>query len=195
MDENAPPDAAKQGPNTALLAVGAVVVAAAIGIGGYLIGHSAADAGGAYDRGNAAGQGKIQAEYAEGTPRYKAIYDDGYSAGERRGRVAGFALGSKQGRKQGEQLGETSGEKAGLDEGRRQGKVSGTRAGASEALGNFSDWEAGSLYVVKASANGQAEVPIVIGRRRQMEPDLLYELCQGNPRDLCTRVPAPTAGR
>lgn len=196
VEDAATPDAAtpdgpaKPGPSTTLLAVGAVVVAAAIGIGGYLIGHSAADAGGAYDRGVATGQGEIRAEYAEGTPRYKAIYDDGFSAGERRGRAVGLVLGRKQGKRQGEVVGE----KIGLDDGRKQGNVTGTQAGASEALGNFSDWQAGSLYVVKASANDQSEVPIVISQRRQMESDLLYELCQDNPEDLCTRLPPPTAG-
>ena len=201
VDDDATPDAAppddsthdapaERGRGTILLAVGAVVVAAAIGVGGYLIGHSAADAGGAYDRGVAAGQGEIRAEYAEGTPRYKAIYDDGFSAGERRGRAVGLVLGRKLGKRQGEVVGD----KIGLDDGRKQGEVSGTRAGAGEALGNFSDWQAGSLYVVKVSANDQPEVPIVISQRRQMESDLLYELCQDNPENLCTRLPPLTAG-
>ncbi|MCX6385033.1 MAG: hypothetical protein NTV40_00090 [Solirubrobacterales bacterium] len=146
-----------QGPSTAMLALGAVLLALAVGVGGYFIGHSAADAGGASDRGVATGQEEIRAEYAKGTPGYKAIYDDGYSAGESH-------------------------------------DVTGTKAGASEALGNFTDWEDGALYIVKAVDNNQTEVPTIITQRRLMELGTLYELCPKSPQEICTSPAPPKTG-
>ncbi len=179
-----------QGPSTAMLALGAVLLALAVGVGGYFIGHSAADAGGASDRGVATGQEEIRAEYAKGTPGYKAIYDDGYSAGESHGRTIGFAAGKKEGTKQGS----AAGEKVGFEAGSKEGNVTGTKAGASEALGNFTDWEDGALYIVKAVDNNQTEVPTIITQRRLMELGTLYELCPKSPQEICTSPAPPKTG-
>jgi hypothetical protein len=148
--------------------IGAVVVAAVLGIGGYLVGHNV-------------GQSNERDNFDAGAPGYNDIYQQGFAAGK--------AQGTQQGQAQGQAQGAARGEQAGLEQGKQQGQqegvAQGTSAGASQALGGFTTWEAGSPYVVKVKA-GSDSVPYQISSRTQMQPDTDYALCQDDPSQVCT---------
>jgi hypothetical protein len=152
--------------------IGAVLVAAVLGVGGYLLGHSA-------------GENAERDNFVAGASGYEAIYQQGVAAGTaqgtQRGQAQGAAAGKQVGFEEGEQTGSAQGEQAGLEQGERQGMV----AGASAALGGFSAWEPGTPYVVKVQA-GTTAVPYEIDSRTQLQPNTEYALCQDDPTQVCT---------
>src|SRR3979409_1038213 len=93
--EPATPDSpgARSWPKTLGLVLGAVVLVAAAGVGGYLVGHSAADASGAKREGIAKGRAQIRDQYKPAAAGYQAIYQAGQRVGRAAGQRAGEALG------------------------------------------------------------------------------------------------------
>jgi hypothetical protein len=144
--------------------IGAVLMAAMLGVGGYLVGHNV-------------GQSNERDNFDAGAPGYNVIYQQG------------FAAGKDQGTQQGQAQGAANGEQAGLEQGKQQGQQQGveqgTSAGASQALGGFTTWEPGAPYVVKVEA-GSDSVPYEISSRTQMESGTDYALCQDDPSQVCT---------
>jgi hypothetical protein len=144
--------------------IGALVVAAVLGVGGYLIGHNAGE--------NAEGD-----RYAAGAPGYDTIYQQGVAAGK--------AQGTQQGAAAGEQVGFEQGEKQGSAQGEQQGESQGTAAGAAAALGGFSAWEPDTPDIVKVQA-GTNSVPYEIDSRTQLQPETEYALCKDDTTQVCT---------
>jgi hypothetical protein len=169
------------GTNRLLVGIIAVLVLAAVAVGFYFIGKSAADADAAEQRGEENGRSAEAAEYRPGTPKYQAIYAAGRRAGARAGRRTGVRVGAEQGQK----VGFTRGQKVGELQGDRQG----IQQGANAALGGISDWQVGSYYIVKF-ATGTDGVPYSIDSQKQMSPNERYAICADNPADICTE---PTA--
>lgn len=161
----APPPSRQPGPGWW---IGAVVVAAVLGVGGYLVGHNV-------------GQSNERDNFDAGAPGYNDIYQQGFAAGK--------AQGTQQGQAQGQAQGAAQGEQAGLEQGKQQGQqqgvAEGTSAGAAQALGGFTTWQPGTPYVVKVSA-GSDSVPYQISSRTQMQPDTDYALCRDAPTQVCT---------
>jgi hypothetical protein len=87
----------------------------------------------------------------------------------------------KVGAERGRKVGFERGQKAGQLQGQRQGIVS----GANAALGQFTDWQPGSFYIVKFGT-GTGGVPFVIDSRTQMSSSERYAICANNPGDICT---------
>ena len=156
--------------------IGAALVAAVLGVGGYLVGHNV-------------GQSNERDNFDAGAPGYDVIYQQGFAAGKGEGTQQGQAQGAAQG----EQAGLEQGEQAGLDQGNQQGFKQGTSAGATLALGGFSTWDPGAPYVVKVKA-GSSSVPYQISSRTQIEPDTDYALCQDDPSQVCTVEAASDTG-
>jgi hypothetical protein len=183
---NGSPDASPQPrrSNRPLVVFAVLLGLAGAGVGGYFVGKSAADASKAEKRGEASGRAAEAALYAPGRPRYQAIYNKGFVAGQRAGRQVGVRVGAEQGTK----VGFERGEKVGVLQGERRGIV----AGATAALGGFTDWQVGSWYIVKfaVGANG---VPFAIDSRQQMAPNERYAICTNNPADVCSEPITPTA--
>jgi hypothetical protein len=147
--------------------VGAALVAAVLGVGGYLVGHNV-------------GQSNERDNFDAGAPGYNDIYQQG------------FAAGKDQGTQQGQAQGAAQGEQAGLEQGQQKGVEQGTSAGATQALGGFTTWEPGAPYVIKVKA-GSDSVPYQISSRTQMQPDTDYALCRDDPSQVCTvEEPADT---
>lgn len=163
--------ASKSNRGTSILL--AVVLAAGVGVAAYFIGHSAADAKGAEDRGITKGE----QEYAKGTPGYKRIF----AAGAAAGRVAGRATGEKQGAERGDKIGLEKGEKIGQLKGEQEGIAS----GANAALGGFGDWQADSYYLVQV-AQGEQGVPYRIVVRKPVAAGERYAVCADNSSDICS---------
>jgi len=165
----------------------ALLVVAAVAVAAYLLGRSAANARGAYDRGYARGRAATAREFARGTPRYQTIYNSGFRAGH--------AAGLTAGRRQGERAGAEKGDKLGLQRGRRIGQLTGERqgivSGADAALGGFADWQVGDYYIVKL-AQGAQGVRFRIDVRKLMETDRRYAICANDPGDVCAK---PISGR
>jgi hypothetical protein len=170
--------AAPGGSNRVVIGLVAVLVIAAVAVGFYFIGKSAADDQAAEDRGVEKGQ----AEFAKGTPGYQRIYAAGVVAGRTAGKRTGEVAGAERGRK----VGFEKGQKAGQLQGEQQGITS----GANAALGQFTDFQTGSFYIVKFGT-GTGGVPFVIDSRTQMSNDERYAICANNPGDLCTEPIAP----
>jgi hypothetical protein len=147
---------------------GAALVAAVLGVGGYLVGHNV-------------GQSNERDNFDAGAPGYNVIYQQG------------FAAGKGQGTQQGQAQGAAQGEQAGLEQGKQQGVQQGTSAGATQALGGFTTWAPGAPYVVKVKA-GSSSVPYQISSRTQMQPDTDYALCQDDPSQVCTVKAAADTG-
>ena len=178
----APPEGRR---NRAALVAGVLVALVAVGVGGYFVGKAVADAPAAKREGREQGRGEATRDYAPGQPRYRAIYDAGYAAGRARGQAAGQQAGQRAGEQQGERVG--------FQRGRAQGDAEGEAEGARAALGGFTDWQTGSLYVVSFTANPQPDIPFAIVQRHQMQSGRLYEPCPQNNQQLCSRV--NTTGR
>jgi len=156
--------------------IGAALVAAVLGVGGYLVGHSV-------------GQSSERDDFDAGAPGYNDIYQQGFAAGKDQGTQQGQAQGQAQGAAQGEQAGLEQGKQ----QGEQQGVEQGTAAGATQALGGFTTWEAGAPYVIKVKA-GSDSVPYQISSRTQMEPDTDYALCHDDPSQVCTVAEASSTG-
>jgi len=152
--------------------IGAALVAAVLGVGGYLVGHNI-------------GQSNERDNFDAGAPGYNDIYQQG------------FAAGKDQGTQQGQAQGAAQGEQAGLEQGKQQGQQQGveqgTSAGATQALGGFTTWEPGVPYVIKVRA-GSDSVPYQISSRTQMQPDTDYALCRNDPTQVCTVAEASDTG-
>jgi len=161
------------GSNRVVIGLVAVLVLAAVAVGFYFIGKSAADDKAAEERGVEKGQ----AEFDKGTPGYQRIFAAGRAAGETAGKRTGEVSGAERGKK----VGFEKGQKAGQLQGERQG----IESGATAALGGFTDWQAGSFYIVKFGT-GTGGVPFVIDSRSQMSNDERYAICKNNPGDICT---------
>ncbi len=122
-----------RGRQAAVAAVAAgVLVLAGAGWGGWALGHSDADAGGAEARGYAAG----------------AVA--GMKAGRAEGRTIGFREGKREGLAQGRKQGEAKGRKAGEEAGREAGYSSGYAEGRAAALSGLSP---GSWYIVRVGSD------------------------------------------
>ncbi|MBJ7329069.1 MAG: hypothetical protein JHC95_04170 [Solirubrobacteraceae bacterium] len=151
--------------------IGAVVVALVLAVGGYAIGKSA-------------GESSVKDEYAEGQPKYIAIYNRGAATGQTAGETAGEAAGEKSGVAQGEKAGFERGEARGKAAGLAAGQAQGREAGATEALG-FSTWDTGAPYIVRVSESDTPQVPYVISHRTAFEPGKAYALCDGSTSNVC----------
>ena len=156
--------------------IGAALVAAALGVGGYLVGHNV-------------GQSNERDNFDAGAPGYNDIYQQGFAAGKAKGTQQGQAQGAAQG----EQAGLEQGKQQGVEQGKQQGVEQGTSAGATQALGGFTTWEPGAPYVVKVKA-GSNSVPYQISSRTQMQPDTDYALCHDDPSQVCTVKEASGTG-
>jgi hypothetical protein len=156
------------------------------GVVGYLIGHGSGDDSGkttGYRDGRSAGQAQVQANYAQGKPGYRAIYDAGQRAGLAAGTKAGEAAGQKSGEVAGQRSGEAKGQKVGFDQGQqvgiKSGQKEGIQQGAAAALGGFADWTNADFYIVTTAPGSQASgLQTVIATRKTIEPDTNYRLCQ-----------------
>jgi hypothetical protein len=156
--------------------IGAALVAAVLGVGGYLVGHNV-------------GQSNERDNFDAGAPGYDDIYQQGFAAGKAKGTQQGQAQGAAQG----EQAGLEQGKQQGVEQGKQQGVEQGTSAGATQALGGFTTWEPGAPYVVKVKA-GSNSVPYQISSRTQMQPDIDYALCHDDPSQVCTVKEASGTG-
>jgi len=176
-DEAPQADNATGGRSRVVEVLMAVIVLAGIGVGGYAVGHKAANAGGHYDD----GVGKGESEYAPGTRGYQAIYHAGAAAGNKAGKKTGIAQGTK----------------VGLEKGTRQGKLKGElvgiKSGSAEALGNFGSWQPGSFYIVKVAAGAAPGVAYTVDSRKPVAPGQLYGVCANDSNFICSR-PAPPTG-
>jgi hypothetical protein len=152
--------------------IGAALVAAVLGVGGYLVGHNV-------------GQSNERDNFDAGAPGYNDIYQQGFAAGK--------GQGTQQGQAQGAAKGEQTGLEQGKQQGQQEGVKEGTSAGATQALGGFTTWDPGAPYVVKVKASS-GSVPYQISSRTQMQPDTDYALCQDNPSQVCTVEEASDTG-
>lgn len=132
-------------------AVGAVLLLAAAGVGGWIVGNGHADASGAEARG-------FEAGLQEGR-------QNGYAAGEAEGRRAGKLEGLKQGQARGRAAGLKAGRAQGEEEGRAAGYASGLGDGREQALGGLSP---GSWYIVRI---GSDEAGAVVADSRPVASD------------------------
>jgi hypothetical protein len=164
---------APAGSNRVIIGLVAVLVLAAVAVGFYFIGKAAADDKAAEKRGVETGQ----AQFDQGTPGYQRIFAAGQAAGETAGKRTGEVAGAERGQK----VGFEKGQKSGQLSGERQG----IQSGANTALGQFTDWQTGSFYIVKFGT-GTGGVPFVIDSRTQMSNDERYAICKNNPGDVCT---------
>ena len=161
------------GSNRALIGLVAALLLAGVAVGFYFIGKAAADDKAAEER----GVDKGRADFAQGTPGYQRIFAAGQAAGQRSGTRTGERVGAERGRR----VGFERGRKAGQLQGERQG----IQSGSNEALGQFTDWQPGSFYIVKFGT-GTGGVPFVIESRSQMANTERYAICANNPGDICT---------
>jgi hypothetical protein len=182
--EPATPDSrgARSSFRTLGVLLGAVLVAAA-GVGGYLLGHSAADASGAKKEGVAKGRAQVLEQYKPGGAGYQAIYRAGQGAGQVTGQRTGEALGVRRGEKVGLEQGKASGE--------QQGNAQGVQAGALAALGNIANWNTGTFYVVMLQPGTVKGVNYQVQGRTLMQANRLYEICTDNPGEVCSRAAVP----
>jgi hypothetical protein len=180
---NGTPEAPAREGSTARRAIFGLLAALAlvgVAVGGYLVGHEAADADAAFDRGFIRGQRAESREFARGTPKYDAIYRDGYSVG----RAAGIRAGEQRGERSGAERGRRTGVQRGEAIGRLEGNRAGIASGAAAALGGYEDWEAGEWYLVKL-ATGEQGVPFRVQLRKALQTDERYAICARNPADVC----------
>jgi len=166
------------GPNRVVIGLVAALLLAAVAVGFYFIGKSAADDKAAEQR----GVDKGEAEFAKGTPGYRRIFAAGVVSGRTAGRTQGVRVGAERGAKVGFEKGQKAGQ--------LQGESQGIQSGSTAALGGFTDWQPGSFYIVKFGT-GTAGVSFVIDSRTQMSNDERYAICANNPGDICTEAIAP----
>ena len=145
--------------------VAAVVIAIAVGVGGYFLGvnHEAN-------------------KYEPGAAGYRAIYTAGAQAGTAVGTQVGTQAGKKTGALYGKKVGFKSGNAAGI----KEGTANGTAAGAAAALGGFS-WTNGTHYIVTTIDPTLNGVPTAIDTQSAMEPNVDYALCKSNPSIICSQ--------
>jgi hypothetical protein len=177
-EEETMPDGPNRNRTFGLVALALALVAAA-GVGGYLIGHSAADTSKAKRDGVKQGRAEVQARYAPGASGYQTIYQAGQSAGRAAGTRTGEALGVRRG----ERVGLEQGHAAGV----HQGQTQGVQTGAQAALGNLSNWETGAFYIVKLVPGTLKGVSYQVQGRNLMQGNRLYEICTDNPGEVCSR--------
>jgi len=176
-----------EGTRLSLAAVAGIVVVvlAAAGIGGYLIGHNKGESSGdskGYASGVAAGKAQVTAEYQPGKPGYETIYAAG--------KQAGFSKGNAQGQAQGKKVGFQQGQKQGITTGDSEG----VRQGAAAVLGGFDTWDEGSYYVITMEAGTSDDVAYTIDTRTQLQPGTSYRVCQsGGATQLCESPVASSA--
>lgn len=139
---------------------GAVVVAIALGVGGYFLGSN-------HEADN----------YKPGAAGYQEIYTAGAQAGA--------AVGDQAGKKSGARYGKKVGFKQGNAAGIKEGTANGTAAGASAALGGFS-WNNGTHYIVSTIDPTLSGVPTAIDTQTAMQPNIDYSLCSGNTSTVCS---------
>ena len=122
-------------------AVAGALLLIGVGVGGWLIGTSSADASGAEARGfqEGASQGK------------QSGFTEGRAQGRVEGRVAGKAEGLKQGRAEGRKTGKTQG----LEQGREEGRAAGVAEGRSAALAGLSP---GGWYILRVGSDDAGPV-------------------------------------
>jgi hypothetical protein len=178
--------------NRLLAALIGLIVIAAIAVGFYFIGKSAADASGAEQKGYDEGREEALANFEPGAGGYERIYHVGYREGREAGRRQGIRVGTRRGEREGQATGEAEGEKAGLEqgqqEGERQGQRTGEGEGASAALGNFASWDDGSFYIVRMGSGNNSEVPYQVESRLLMAPGDTYHICNSDPNEICQAV-------
>lgn len=157
-----PPDPLAPGqgsPRRAALGAMAALTLAGVAVGAYLLGRSAADPAGAQRAGFTQGRAETARRFAPGAPGYQRIFRSGFQSGLRGGRAAGLAAGQRQG----QLIGAEKGRKLGLEEGKEIGDLEGERqgieSGAGAALGGFSSWRTGGLYVVAVASGDQGSLP------------------------------------
>jgi hypothetical protein len=160
--------------------IGAALVAAVLGVGGFLVGHNV-------------GQNNERDNFDAGAPGYNVIYQQGFEAGKGQGTQQGQAQGAAKGEQTGLEQGEQTGLQQGKQQGEQQGYKQGTSAGATQALGGFTTWEPGAPYVVKVKS-GSGSVPYQISSRTQMQPNTDYALCHDEPSQVCTVEEASDTG-
>lgn len=139
----------------------AVVVAIALGVGGYFLGSN-------HEADN----------YKPGAAGYQEIY----TAGAQAGTAVGTEAGKKAGARYGAKVGFKSGNAAGI----KEGAASGTSAGAAAALGGFS-WTTGTHYIVTTIDPTLKGVPAAIQTQSPMVANTAYALCQANPAQICSK--------
>ena len=113
------------------LVVLALVLIAGVGVAGYFIGNSAADASQAKRDGRAEGEATVRAQFRPGAPGYARSSPPAARRAPQAGRQTGLRLGVRQG------------QAAGFERGHAAGKAQGVAAGAAAALGNLPGWQTG----------------------------------------------------
>lgn len=176
-DETPQADQTTGGRSRVMEGVIALIVLAGIGVGGYAVGHKAADANGHFNDGLSKGK----AAYASGTPGYQAIYRAGAAAGNKTGKKTGLAQGTKVGFEKGTKQGKLKGEQVGI------------QSGSAEALGNFGSWTPGNFYIVKVAAGTAPGVAYTVDSRKPLDPGQLYSICANDSNFICSR-PVPPKG-
>jgi hypothetical protein len=172
----------QESSNRSRIIAAAVLAVAVVAVAFYFIGRAVANPSGEYAKGVQDGREDERARFERGKPGYQRIYLTGYRAG----RDAGL----KTGETRGERLGAERGEKAGFERGERVGALRGDQegitAGGRAALGGFSDWETGTLYVVQVGPGEQGLAFRVVSRHEMLD-DRRYALCADDPGQLCSR--------
>jgi tRNA A-37 threonylcarbamoyl transferase component Bud32 len=122
-------------------AVAGALLLIGVGVGGWLIGTSSADASGAEARG-----------FQEGASQGK---QSGFTDGRAQGRVEGRRAGKAEGLKQGRADGLKTGKAQGLAEGRTEGRAAGIAEGRSAALAGLTP---GGWYIVRVGSDAAGPV-------------------------------------
>ena len=122
-------------------AVAGTLLLIGVGVGGWLIGSSSADASGAEARG-----------FQEGASQGK---QSGFTEGRAQGRVEGRRAGKAEGLKQGRADGLKTGKAQGITEGRTEGRAAGIAEGRSAALAGLTP---GGWYVVRVGSDDAGPV-------------------------------------
>lgn len=151
----------QSGSPSGLWWVAAVVIAIALGVGGYFLGSN-----------------REANNYKPGAAGYQEIYTAGAQAGA--------AVGDEAGKKSGARYGKKVGYKSGNADGIKEGTANGTAAGAAAALGGFS-WTNGTHYIVTTTDPTLSGVPTAIATQSPMVTNTEYALCQSNPATVCSQ--------
>jgi tRNA A-37 threonylcarbamoyl transferase component Bud32 len=122
-------------------AVAGALLLIGVGVGGWLIGTSSADASGAEARG-----------FQEGASQGK---QSGFTDGRAQGRVEGRKAGKAEGLKQGRADGLKTGKAQGLAQGRTEGRAAGVTEGRSAALAGLSP---GGWYILRVGSDDAGPV-------------------------------------
>lgn len=114
----------------------------------------------------------------------KALEAQNYKPGKS-GWTEIYDAGARSGKASGQRAGEQAGEASGIEKGKQQAAGEATAAGASSALGGFSNWQSTAPYAVTMAEGTKEEVPWVIESRTQMQPGVMYKICDSGS-GLCT---------